>query len=354
MVTNLSISNSKKLPWPFIASLLLFTLLQVGLDRCPAFWRYAEHNYRFHSDDALRLVSVLRRIPPDASFKKVLMIGTSQGREGIDFDVLNAHFSSQNIRFYDLGVIGNFHPIDLYMLKDRILATKPDVVVYSPHVETFYAPYKLQPANNLEYYFNPNIIPGLAKHLRWEDYDKDFRGDLLDSLIGSFSLFYKFRNHFDSVFFTSLQYSLGVVKRPEQKMSFFTKPYDGSYYKRQIESKQENPRYRYTRYTDLYQELFTIFVRDVASRNIKFIVLSCPLHPLFPKICSPQVMAAYQGFLADQSRQTGFTYTPNKELPVFTAGEFNDFTHLTLPARKRFTQFLIGYFERELKDLQHE
>lgn len=352
MGTNSSISNFKRLPWPFIVSLVLFTLLQAGLDHCPAFWRYVEHNCRFHFDDALRFENVLRSIPSDAPFKKVLMIGTSQSREGIDFDTLNAHFNSQETHFYDLGVIGNFHPIDLYMIKNRILAIKPDVVVYSPHVESFYTPYKHQLANNLEYYFNPSIIPFLTKHLRWEDYDKDFREDLLDSFVGSLSLFYKFRNHFGPVFFTSLEYSLRIEDRPAPKVSFFTEPYPESYFIKQIEEIRKKEKFRYTRYTDLYQELFTIFAKDIVAHDIKFIVLNCPIHPLFPKICSPKVMADYHRFLREQGRQIGFTYTPNEELPDFTAQEFNDFTHLTLSGRARFTQFLIGYFEKELKVLK--
>src|SRR3989338_6761433 len=83
MGTNSSISNFKRWPWPFIVSLVLLILLQVGLDHCPAFWRYVERNCRFHFDDALRLESVLRGIPHDAPFKKVLVLGTSRAGRGL-------------------------------------------------------------------------------------------------------------------------------------------------------------------------------------------------------------------------------------------------------------------------------
>ena len=307
---------------------------------------------RFHFDDALRFESVLRGIPRQTPFKKVFLIGTSQAREDIDVAYLNEQFKDRNIRFYDLGVIGTFYPVDLYMLKDRLIAARPDALFYTPFVETFYTPYKIQPVNNLEYYFNPNILPYLAKHLRREDYDKDFRGDFLDVFAGSFSLFYRFRNHFDEIFYASFKYSLGVEKRPLPMDSFFTEPYPDSYFEKQIEKYKKEQRYRYTRYTDLYQDLFDVFARDVVAHDIRLIVSGCPLHPLFPKICSPQVLEGYDDFLTEQSRRIGFTFAPHAELPPFAAEEFNDFTHLTRAGRARYTRYLIDYFERELETLK--
>src|SRR3989338_6625252 len=98
MGTNLSISNFKRWPWPFMAGLLLFILLQVGLERSAGFWRYVERNGRFHFDDALRFESVLRGIPRQTPFKKVFLIGTSQAREDIDVAYLNEQFKDRNIR----------------------------------------------------------------------------------------------------------------------------------------------------------------------------------------------------------------------------------------------------------------
>lgn len=351
MEINLSIFNSKKLPGPFVLSLVLFTLLQVGLDHCPAFWRYVERNCRFHYDDPLRFESVLRRIPVHTPFKKVLLFGTSQAREGINVDYINEQFKGKNIRFYDLGVIGTMFPVDLIMFKDRILALKPDAVVYSPFVESFYQPYKEQPVNNLEYNFNPAVLPYLAKHLRLEDLNKDLRGDLLDAGVGSVSLFYRFRNHLGDIFYLSLKYALGVEKRPPPRTSFFTEPYSEFYYQETIEVFSKKEKYRHTNYTDLYQELFTIFAKDIVSHNIKLIVHNCPVHPLFPKICYSAILTEYHGFLKQQAREIGFTYTPNADLPDFKAEEFNDFTHLTRSGRERFTRFLVGYFERKLSDL---
>src|SRR6185436_3975239 len=96
----------------------------------PAFWGFIFRNAKVGDNDVLRFEAMLRAIPPQAPFKKVLILGTSQAREGIDADYLNKEFP--HARFYNLAMSGSSAPIDNFLAEDKLLALNPDAVIYMP------------------------------------------------------------------------------------------------------------------------------------------------------------------------------------------------------------------------------
>jgi hypothetical protein len=351
MATNLSTFSSKvkKLPWPLIASLMIFILTQAGLTRSPVFWRYIADNAVLGQNDPLRFEAMLRTIPRSAEFKKVLIIGTSQAREGIDADYLNEQFRHLNVQFYNMGIGGSFHPVDMFMLKERIVGLHPDVVVYTPWFESFYTPYKMQKANHLEYFFNPKVLPYLAKYLWPGHIDEEIKKDLSNVVFSYYSILFRFREHFGPIFLSGIKSSMGLEEKAEPVKYVFTDNSTGFSFEKMLSNWKKEDHFRFGVYSELYKKMFNLFAREMADHHIQLIVLTPPVHPLIEQACSDEIRKSYHAFLIEQSRKQGFEYTPDYSLPHFSPEEFLDFTHLNSSGREKFTRFLVGYFEQQLR-----
>jgi hypothetical protein len=117
-----------------------------------------------------------------------------------------------------------------------------------------------------------------------------------------------------------------------------------SYFEDEIKKDNKN-RYYISQYTELNEELFTTFARDVVSDGVKLIIISGPTHPLIKLCYSEELDIAYNSFIAEQASEIGFTYLRENQLPSFTAEDFIDFTHLNVQGRSKLSSFLKIYME---------
>ena len=117
-----------------------------------------------------------------------------------------------------------------------------------------------------------------------------------------------------------------------------------SYFEDEIKKANKN-KYYISQYTELYEELFILFAKDVVSEGVKLIVISGPTHPLI-NLCYPEELdIAYNNFITEQASEIGFTYLPENKLPPFSAEDFIDFTHLNAQGRSKLSRFLKIYLE---------
>ena len=134
MVKSSSTSNSRKLPIAFIGSLLCFFSVHLLIVNNQAFWRFCYFYSDPVPDDGIRLEAQLRGITPSDGVKRVFLTGSSQTREDFDVAYLNRKTAETHTLFYNFGTSGNASPIEMFMLKDKLLARKPAAILYVPFV----------------------------------------------------------------------------------------------------------------------------------------------------------------------------------------------------------------------------
>lgn len=341
---SLSIFNFKQLPIAFLGSIVLFFIIQSMVEKSETFWRFC---YFFSDplvDDAIRLEAQLRTISPGDEQKTIFLTGSSQTREDFDVDYLNREFKKAHTTFYSLGVSGNASPIEMFMLKEKLLARKPEVLIYVPFVGTFYSSYDFR---KMKYYFNPVILPYLVKYVGIKNIltHPHLRTYFIDSFLGRATIFYQYRESIGRILLRAMRHYTHIERQgaPERYAYKTNKP--RAYFEREIKKARES-KYRPTPYTALSKSLFTLFAKHVIAQGVKLIVVTGPVHPLIKMCYKREIDADYEHFLSGQAHNLGFVYLPESQLPSFKEEEFVDFTHLNASGRKRFSRFIKSYLSQ--------
>lgn len=124
MVKNSSIFNFKKIPAALIFGLLLLLAVQILCIKSETFWRTCYLYGDPIKDDALRLRARLTTMPENNGLKNVFLIGSSQVREDFDTKYLNDVFEDSGWRFYNLGLSGGGHPMEIFYAEGQIFGKK--------------------------------------------------------------------------------------------------------------------------------------------------------------------------------------------------------------------------------------
>jgi len=341
---NSFISNFKKLPIAFIFGILLFIGAQFSVERSMPFWNLCYLYSLPLDDDNLRLEYQLRKAESEKQMKKILLIGSSQVREGFDANALNSATKKANISFYNLGLSGGAPSVDMFMIKDRFFSLDPELIVYMPFVESFFYNYEF---SKLKFYFNPSLIKETISNLKMTNTEIHRRA-LIDSYLSTFSILYKYRSSIKAVFDRKLVYSLAGVDKQQPTKYAHSKNKPDSYFVHGILNSKGN-RYNATKYTKGNKKLFKEFAKETLSRDIKFIVITGPTHPLIKKTYSKEIDQKYNDFLSQTAQGLGFIYIGENNLPEFTAKDFRDFTHLNEIGRKKLTSFLFSLLTKKVK-----
>jgi hypothetical protein len=289
-------------------------------------------------DDDIRFEAKLRTIPEITNQKRIFLIGSSQTRVDFDMEYLNRKSKKTNTIFYNLGVSGAAQPIEIFMLKDRLLEKKPDVIIYMPFVASFYSEYTF---STMKHYFNPAILPYLVKYAGIKNL-KIHKDDFVDSFLGEFCIFCKYRESTRRIF---RNYASGRIYAEEERKIVkhgYEKNKPKAYFINEIE-KSDGNRYNTTPYTKLNENLFILFAEDLISRGVKLIVMSGPTHPLMKECYKRKIDTVYNNFLSEQAGRIGFIYLSQNQLPSFREEEFRDFTHLNAFGRDKLSKFLEFY-----------
>lgn len=343
---SLSISSFRNLPVAVIGSILLFLVTHALIADTPAFWRFCYFYSDPLPDDGIRLEAQLRGIAPSDDRKKIFLTGSSQTREDFDVDSLNRNLEESHTVFYNFGISGNASPIEMFMLKDRFLAKKPLAIIYVPFIGTFYSRYYFE---KMKYYFSPVILPHLLKALGLTQIVKseNMRTSLIDSLLGTRTVFYRYRESLGRIIFTALSDYTHIARRGAPEKYAYKKSKPAAYFAREIKRAQGN-KYSVSGYTAFSEYLFIRFAQDIIAEGVQLIVISGPVHPLITKCYSEKIDVRYHGFLSHQAEKLGFAYLSQNHLPRFTEQDFIDFTHLNESGRSKLTRFLEAYVAKEI------
>jgi hypothetical protein len=346
---SLSISSFRTLPVAVIGSILLFLVTQALIADTQAFWRFCYFYSDPLPDDGIRLEAQLRGIVPSDGRKKIFLAGSSQTREDFDVDSLNQNLKETQTIFYNFGISGNASPIEMFMLKDRLLAKNPAAVIYVPFIGTFYSRYYFE---KMKYYFSPVIIPHLLKALGLTQIVKseNIRTSLIESVLGTLTVFYRYRESLRRIIFTALSHHLHIARRAGPKHYAYAKSKPPAYFAREIKRAQGN-KYSVSGYTAFSEYLFVRFAQDIIAGGVKLVVISGPVHPLITKCYPEEIDLRYHSFLSRQAEKLGFAYLPQSHLPRFAEQDFIDFTHLNESGRKKLTRFLEDYVSKAILPL---
>jgi hypothetical protein len=342
MAPNLFISNFKKLPIAFLGTVLLIFIthfiLQTIATQNKGFWQFCYLYSEVGKDDPVRLEAQIRMVQPNSGCKKIFLVGGSQTREGYDVKYLNEKFKKNNTMFYNFGVSDGVHPIDMVMLKNRLIKKNPDSIVYMPYIGSFYSDYQFSKMNYYCYLSNRRDI---LKYLKAKNIIIP-RDVVVDSFVSDFSIFYKYRKSFVRIFCNAFkQYFTGYGKREIEKYVYKeNKPF--SYFREQIKE-AKGKKYEIVSTTELEKVMFNLFAKDIILKDIEFIVVDSPAHPLIKKCYKEDLRYAYNCFLSDQAREIDFIYLSENQLPRFTEDDFVDFLHLNKSGRKKLSEFLGEY-----------
>jgi hypothetical protein len=342
LAKNSFISSFKKLPVAFLSSMVLFCATHALLVNSDAFWRFCYFYSNPMPDDGIRLEAQLNGISTSETRKKIFVTGSSQAREDVDVDYLNRRLKAADSVFYNFGISGNASPVEMLMLKDRLLAKNPDVIVYIPFVGSFYSRYNIQ---KMKCFFSPVILPDMVRVLGVKQImaDPHVRTAFVDSFLGTLTVFYRHRESVQRITRNALVHYARIERRKAVKRYAYKKNMPPTYFQSEIK-RAGGRKYKRSAYTNFNENLFVRFARGIASKKVKLIVVSGPVHPLITQCYPEQIDAAYHRFLAEQAGKIGYVYLGQSDLPSFTAQEFIDFTHLNAAGRGRLSEFFKNYF----------
>jgi len=340
---NLSISSFNKLPIAFLNSILLFFIILSVVVELEAFWHFCYLFSNPSADDSIRLEAQLKAIIYTDEGKRIFLTGSSQAREDFNLKYLNNEFKEAGATLYNLGVSGAAQPIELFMIKDRLLGKKPDIVIYVPFVGSFYSKYDF---GSMRYYFDPRVIPYMLKHLGVGTLIAN-REYFFDSFLGKLWIPYKYRDSIRGIFKTAAKHYMNLERRTEAKMYAYVSNKPQSYFENQIREAKQN-RYLNTQYTALNKDLFTESACDIIKSGVELIVISGPTHPLIHELYKEEIDLSFDTFLLDKANEIGFVYLSENELPPFTEADFIDFTHLNALGRHKLSRFLSTYIRENV------
>lgn len=344
MVKNLFTFNFKKIPIAFIVSVLMLIVIHVLVSYSSDFWHFSYLNAKWGHDDPLRFEAILRNMPSDEGKKRVFLLGSSQTRTDFDEVLLNKLYGDKGYVFYNLGLAGSAQPIDIFMMRKRILKYNPDLIIYMPFVETFYSSYKLSGHNQLKFFFEPSIIPYLFKYLNKKEFISCF-DDIAEGFLGKISILFRYRNQINSMIGNGFKSLLKREHKVEPEGHPFLEVKGMDHFIEEME-KYPDGKFNVSQYTKLNQVLFSKMADDIASRNVKLIVISGPTHSLIEKLYDKETIdPLYNQFLEAQARKHDFMYFPENRLPAFQNEDFYDFSHLTDLGRDRLMAFTIQMFQ---------
>ncbi len=335
-----SIFNSRKLPVGFLVFMLLFSLLfilQSVIVTTEAFWRFC-YLYGPPAGD-IYLEANLRTMPQNADQKKIFIIGSSQTREAIDVELLNGEFEKDNAVVYNLGMSAA-QAVDIFMIKDKLLAKKPDIMVYLPQMGSFYMDYDFR---KMPHYFSTAVLPYMLKDIGIKRMLAQ-RSYFVESFLGESFTLYKYRTALQGILENAIKDYISGERRTEPERYLYSENRPKSYFIKTIEESDRNI-YKIGPYTELSEELFTLFARDVTSAGVPLIVISSPTNPLTKLMYGKEMDSTFDSFLSKQANDIGFTYLSESQLPSFTEEDFIDFLHLNAMGRSKFSRFLMTYLE---------
>ncbi len=339
--------SSKKVPAALLLSLLMFATVQWLIFNSPVFWRTVRVFANIGFDDPLLFEASLRLSDRENPDKKVFILGSSQAKQDYDLDYLHDRFAGQDVRFYNLGMAGTSQPVDMFMMKEKLVSHKPDVIIYMPFVASFYSGYKESGHNQIKYVFSHHVVPYLFTYLDRHEF-WSYSDDFAQSLLGVISPFFKYREQINSVAANVYKHVTGVEPRNGPMKYHYTQDAPPEHFEQEIEMAQGR-KFTVTPYTRLNQVLFEEFADYLKEHGVQLIVVPGPTNPRIGDIYDRKTIdPLFYSYLDYQQKRAGFLLVSDTQMPELEIGDFIDFSHLNEKGRTKFTAFIGDYLEQNL------
>ncbi|MFC1698573.1 hypothetical protein ACFL1I_01270 [Candidatus Omnitrophota bacterium] len=349
----------KHFPWSFVAAIMIFFLTQGTLAKLPAFWQTFYKYSEPIMGRMFRLEAKLYFMPDKKSAdKRVIILGGSTVAQGYDTKYLNTEFLAKGVRFYTIDIpFGN--PVQLFLLKDRIVKEKPDVVILMPDVGGFYIsehglfslgrffPYTV----TWDLIFDPDIVPYLIKHLGVKEVFRE-RAVFLDGIVNKVVFPRRHRFVLTGILEKMVNAAL-TGKKPDFQEYYFTTGCSPDFYeKTEKRFRSENKRsFEQSKLTPLCKELFVELVLYFQRNNIKVIVVDSPMNQEINSLYDNKLNTLYNDFLLEQANQLDLVYVSLDELPSFDKdNDYIDYDHLNAQGREKMSKFLQQYIESDFEN----
>jgi len=328
-----------------LLSLFLFGSIQWLLFHNPVFWKTVRYYANVGFDDPLLFDASLRLSKEEKAPLKVFILGSSQAKQDYDLDYLHERFGSRGVRFYNLGMAGTSQPIDMFMMQERLVKHKPDVIIYMPFVASFYSGYKESGHNQIKYVFSHRVIPYLFTYLDREEF-WTYRDDFAQSVIGVICPLFKYREQINSVAANVYKDLSGLDKRDGPMKYNYYKDALPEHFEREIKM-AKGEKFRVTQYTQINQVLFEKFADYLKEHGVKLIVVQGPTNPRIGDIYDRETVdPLYFSYLDYQQERNGFYLVRSKDIPYIKKEEFIDFSHLNAKGRAKFSNYIGDYLEQ--------
>jgi hypothetical protein len=100
--------------------------------------------------------------------------------------------------------------------------------------------------------------------------------------------------------------------------------------------------------TDFQKRAFEDFISRCETAHRRVVLFAGQYNPLLESIADPAVHADMLAFLAQlKSRHANVIVVSPAEMPVETAADYDDLSHVNEAAQKRFTDWLAGWLEKQ-------
>jgi hypothetical protein len=343
------ISIIKFLPKAFLASFVLFLLLQWLLSNSGWLWKIGELYNRPYDDYPFRYESQLQRIPSSHTKRsQVVIVGSSSTQNAFDAQYLNSVYQHNGFDFYKVS-LPFFYPTDLYQQRKTLLDVKPDILIIESHPSQFYipdgglaiwggeAPYDFI----WEFIFEPSVMFYVKKHLgAHELFD---RAEVYK--VGIINRMFFLNRHRKTLrYFVKTAFSDFLNKTPRQPQEYHHfDPKSEKYYQEMMYKFKNKDMYQKGELLALNQELFVIFARFMVEEDVEVIAIDLPRNPLLGKMYDRSLDSDHELFMRQQASDIGFTYISRREMPVFKSVDFLDLVHMNDVGRDRMSKFLKQY-----------
>ena len=350
MEKNLSTSSSSRvLPWGGLLALLLISICELALTALPSSaWEGLLLATYPSRDDALRVRALAETWRPPPETLKVMLLGSSQMRDGVDAPQLGVALASaigKSVSVRNFGVSGG-RTADFLLMSDLFKQLKPDVVVLLQTTNLFY--YR-EATERIKYYSYSlaSLRTVAAEYGAAAVVDRKWRPYFIDALLVDLIPSYRaFRAY----------YLDRIVPRwwrlsPRARLLLFDLPRKNAVApsRKKVQQQMQDPLPLPLQAAE--ERLFERLLDRLESLgHPTTIIVDGPNYPGFSPGSkqAAQVEERYADFISRVSKQRGIRHLSRQDLPVFSGDEFSDVLHLTPDGRAKFTDFLAGEILRRL------
>jgi hypothetical protein len=326
-----AIGKGARWPAAALAAVTVFFACEQAMWRNPAWLRFCARYAPPGAGDPLITTARIRLLPEGGDAPRVLLLGSSQVREGLACPAFEAALPGHPCA--NLAV-GGGSPLDVLYVAGRTAARWPRRVVV-----TGVFPKVLHMAPKAAF-TNPSTVGCLLRARAWRRMGTAAWLDIVYGLLGDLSETLRDRD--------ALRALWPVVGRDLRRGARLELPAQPD---RLLAGEPPKPdRYFATRvgvvdfdtrpgaFTAVQEEALETVIRRERAAGNPVVIVDFPTRPGYETTLPPETMIHYQQFRDRLARRADITLVRPEQLPPLARGDFLDFTHLSSEGREKVSR----------------